>query len=160
MKDLDKRLVKDLTSKSFIGFIVPGKPRQDPIDKKNLTGRYLVHIPEIMYDIADDEGVWCYNDLNKLRINTYLEKYPNGPIGHSKKNPILEESGNYTPLLTGGKYLIKFTSNDLNSGHIIKPINYDVDYKLEKQVDELKASPVKTKQVASADPGGMSWGGK
>lgn len=161
MKDLDKRLVKDLTSKLFLGYIVPGKPPQKPLDHKNLTGRYLVNIPEIMSHLDDNEGVWCYNDLCTLRINTFLEKYPNGPIGHSKKNPILEESGTYNSLLTGAKYYIKFTSNDINTGHIVVPATYDMDYKLNIQVKELMDHPIEEKkQQILGSAGDSSWSGQ
>jgi hypothetical protein len=94
--------VLGITNREF-----PGKIKSED-DPKN-RGRYLVHIPELMYTIFDtnQDGIYCANHTHKWR-DTYKE------VGNEKKFV----GGSYYPLKTGTRVIIKFFSEDYESGYI------------------------------------------
>jgi hypothetical protein len=91
-----------LTDREFSGKIIPGK------DPKN-CGRYCVLIPELMYNIYDkEEGfIYCSNHVTNHRNS-------------SSDNGIY---GQYFPLYSGTKVIVKFNSEDLETGYIDRIIS-------------------------------------
>lgn len=143
----------DLRVKNYIGFVVPeenkdclGEMRHfelSPVDYNKKSGRYLMHIPELMPFIMEDCGIWCFNGLNSLQVanNMKTDDRPYSEdvkiIAHVK---YMKEStfvgnkdsmnGSYIPLLPGVKFLIQFLDNDINSGQIIRQIPHDIEFRL------------------------------
>lgn len=141
----------DLRVKDFIGMIIYEKDSNmgemkyfeySPVDYKKKTGRYLIHIPELMPFLKEaKDGIWCYNAMNTLQIannmktddRPYSDKVvaqvryiQNSTIKGNKESML----GAYTPMLPGVKYIIKFVENDINSGHIMRQILHDTEFKL------------------------------
>ena len=71
------------------------------LDSKDVNkGRYLVHIPELMYAI-EGEGIYCVNHTHKWR-----------DTGSSSTG------GSYYPLVVGSRVIVKFFAQDCASGYI------------------------------------------
>jgi hypothetical protein len=109
--------VLGITNREFPGTIKKGS------DPKN-RGRYLVHIPELMYTIfdTDQDGIFCVNHTHKWR--------------DTGSDPTLI-GGSYYPLLVGTRVIIKFFSEDYESGYIDRVISdYTVESLPEESVDD------------------------
>lgn len=152
----------DLRVKDFIGMIVYEKDSNmgemkffeySPVDYKKKTGRYLVHIPELMPFLKEaKDGIWCYNAMNTLQIDNNMKtgdrpfstkvvaqvKYIQNSTIKGNKDSML---GAYTPMLPGVKYIIKFVENDINSGHIMRQILHDTEFKLTQTESEASVNP-------------------
>ena len=81
------------------------------LDPEN-KGRYLVHIPELMYAIKD-EGIYCVNHTHKWR-NTETTKID----GETLVDGATELGGSYYPLVVGTRVIVKFFAQDCASGYI------------------------------------------
>lgn len=116
----------NLKDQEFLGKIVP-KSHPDFYDPKR-QGRYLVHIPDLMPGIDDNEGIWCKNHVHNWRIT---------PSGAG-------EYGQYFPLQAETYVIVKFFENDLNTGYIDRVLS---DYKEDRDVeaqDNVQAIPALT----------------
>lgn len=94
-----------LTNKEFFGKIIPRSAKG--YYDLNLQGRYKVYIPELMPHITDDNGIYCKNHTHKLRITGSDDG----------------EYGQYFPLHPGTYVIVKFQSNDFNTGYIDRIIS-------------------------------------
>jgi len=103
-----------LTGKEFLGQIIP-KNSTNYYDSK-LQGRYRVYIPELMPHIENDQGIFCKNHVTKYKITGSHDG----------------EYGQYFPLHPGTYVIVKFQSNDFNSGYIDRIIS---DYKQNTNVE-------------------------
>ena len=101
-----------ITNKEFIGFILPD------LDPKN-QGRYCVHIPELMPHFPNTHGFWVKNNIHKYR----LTESDNGLYGQ------------YLPLQPGTKVIVKFYTQDFNSGYIDRIISDQNDNNLKNPPD-------------------------
>ena len=94
-----------LTEKEFLGRVL-----KDP-DPKN-EGRYKVYIPDLMHHLPEDQGIFVKNHVHKNRITP-------------------SEQGNYGqyfPLQENTVVIVKFNSNDYNSGYIDRIVSdYEID---------------------------------
>ena len=97
----------NITNREFVGTIVEG---QDP---KN-EGRYKVHIPELMHNIPENKGIWVKNHVHKYRYT---------------KDKNEKFFGEYKPLHPGTIVIVKFLSNDYNSGYIDRILS-DYEYNM------------------------------
>lgn len=140
----------NLKDKQFIGYIVAdGK-----VDEHWKSGRYFVHINELMPYISPAEGILCWNSITNLQvIDTARKDIIEEPIathggtlyGHVIHRKIAKDptsgtlkqgmTGSYSPLLPSVKYVVKFMDNDINSGHIIAPYPYDLESKVQVNYD-------------------------
>ena len=117
----------NLTDKEFIGTIIPkGSPRE--YDNIKMKGRYRVHIPELMPHMEKDEGIMCKNHTNNWRITP-------SDVG---------EYGSYFPLHSGTHVIVKFHTNDIQSGYIDKIIS---DWKDDRDVLGQDCVDVKTSET-------------
>jgi len=103
-----------LTGKEFLGQIIP-KNSTNYYDSK-LQGRYRVYIPELMPHIENDQGIFCKNHVTKYKITGSHDG----------------EYGQYFPLHPGTYVIVKFQSNDFNSGYIDRIVS---DYKQNTNVE-------------------------
>ena len=97
---MDSILNKEFPGKIILGFDEDGK-----------RGRYKVYVPELMYGIYDEEdqnGIFCVNHTNKTR-DTYIEQ---------DDGTKLAAGGTYFPLQIGTRVIVKFFSEDFESGYI------------------------------------------
>jgi hypothetical protein len=82
------------------------------LDNKDVNkGRYLVHIPELMYAIKG-EGIYCVNHTHKWRDTYIEERVTDPPVG------TLPVGGSYYPLIVGTRVIVKFFAQDCASGYI------------------------------------------
>jgi len=88
-------MLKSLKLHEYHGIVLEDK------DPKN-QGRYKVHIPELMPMIEDNKGIWIKNQMHRWRY-TPSEKY---------------FCGEYKPLQPGMLVLVKFYSEDVNTGYV------------------------------------------
>lgn len=91
---------KYLTNGEFIGSILPDKDL-------NHRGRYLVNIPQLQPHVKETEGIWCKNHVCRHRVSP-------SNVG---------VCGSYYPLQEGMSVIVKFFSNNLNSGYIDRVIS-------------------------------------
>jgi len=116
-----------ITTREFPGKIISGE------DDDN-RGRYMVHIPELMYAIIgteDDDGsngISCVNHVHKWR-DTYLDE-----DDEEGKKPI---GGSYYPLKEGMHVIVKFFSEDFRSGYIDRIVS---DYYSDSMPLKIKTS--------------------
>jgi hypothetical protein len=108
-----------ITNREYPGIIL------EELDKKN-RGRYKVLIPELMYVLHDSEeeknddgfekGIFCVNHTHKWR-DVYVEE-----VKGSEKytDPI---GGEYNPLQEDTWVIVKFFSEDFESGYIDRVIS-------------------------------------
>lgn len=95
--------VKDLSQKEYIGKILSDN------DSQKLQGRYKVHIPELMYQMSNNSGIWCKNAVHANRVtNSESGTY-----------------GSYVPLHPGTNVIVKFVNNDPNTGYITRIVSDD-----------------------------------
>ncbi|MFW6246973.1 MAG: bacteriophage T4 gp5 trimerization domain-containing protein [bacterium] len=104
----------DIRGKMFLGRIV-SDDHSKYYDYKR-QGRYLVHIPDLMPGISEDEGIYCKNHVHNWRIT-------------SSNNG---EYGQYFPLHPGTYVIVKFFENDLSTGFIDKVLS---DFKEDRNVE-------------------------
>lgn len=116
----------NLTQKEFLGKIIP-KGTSGEFDLK-MKGRYKVHIPELLPHLEEDEGIWCKNHVHGWRIT---------PSDSG-------EYGSYYPLHPGTYVMVKFQSNDFNSGYIDRIIS---DYKDNRDVEAQDCVDVKSSET-------------
>jgi hypothetical protein len=69
-------------------------------------GRYRVHIPQLMDQMEEHEGIWCRNHMAGAKL------------GQSNRGSY----GAYTPLQPGTKVNVTFRINSLNAGYITKKV--------------------------------------
>jgi len=100
---------ESITKKEFVGIVLPD------LDPKN-QGRYCVHIPELMPHFPDTRGFWVKNAIHKQRIT----------------NSDRGVYGQYLPLQPGTKVIVKFYTEDFNSGYIDRIISDEQDNNLKK----------------------------
>lgn len=115
----------EITNREFPGILIKDPdPEKDSdgnviekikYDETN-RGRYLVYIPEIMYNIHDQpqNGIWCVNHVHKYR-DTYIDEVVD------KKDKSI--GGQYFPLQEDMHVIVKFFSNDYRSGYIDRIIS-------------------------------------
>ncbi len=101
-----------LNDKEFLAKVLPD------LDPKH-QGRYKVHIPEVMYHIAEDKGIWVKNHVHKDRVT------------RSEKGIY----GQYFPLQSETIVIVKFFRNDFNTGYIDR-----VDSDFEKETLPLEVT--------------------
>jgi len=95
----------NITTKLFVGTILADK---DP-EKK---GRYKVDIPALQPLLNEaDRGIWVKNHIHKYRDNTSSE---------------YGRYGQYFPIQANAKVLVRFYSNDTNSGYIDEILDDDI----------------------------------
>lgn len=112
---------ESLIEREFIGTVLPD------LDHKQM-GRYRVHIPELMQHIAENKGIWCKNQVHSWRITPSAEG----------------EYGCYFPLHADTKVIVKFYSNDINTGYIDRIIS-DSQRQTDKEAqDSTTVKPVLT----------------
>ena len=100
-----------ISSREFIGVVLPD------LDPKN-QGRYKVHIPELMPHFSETEGIWVKNHVHKYRL-TRPGEFSRGVYGQ------------YFPLHEGTRVIVKFFTDDFNSGYIDRIIS---DYRESAQL--------------------------
>jgi hypothetical protein len=94
----------------------PGKIIED-FDEEQKRGRYKVYVPELMYgiyDVKEQNGIFCVNHTNKTRDAYIEEEDPDD------KKPA---GGTYIPLQKGTRVIVKFFSEDFESGYIDRVIS-------------------------------------
>lgn len=91
-----------IKGKEYLGVVLLDK---DP----KLQGRYKVHIPELMPKISKDKGIWCKNHVQKNRITSSDSGF----------------YGSYIPLQPNTNVIVKFYTNDYNSGFIERIVSDD-----------------------------------
>jgi len=92
--------MKSLKLHEYHGIVLEDK------DPKN-QGRYKIHIPELMPLIEDNKGIWIKNQIHKWRYAA-SEKY---------------FFGEYKPLQPGTLVIIKFYTDDINTGYVERIIS-------------------------------------
>lgn len=92
--------INNLREKEFPGTVLK---EIDPTHR----GRYKVHIPELMPHIDKTQGIWCRNHTHSWRITNSVPGY----------------AGQYFPLQENMKVIVKFFSNDFNTGYIDRIIS-------------------------------------
>jgi hypothetical protein len=107
-----------LIEHEFIGTVLPDL---DPLQK----GRYRVHIPELMQHISEQNGIWCKNHVHAWRITPSADG----------------EYGSYFPLHADTKVIIKFYSNDINTGYICRIISDALDQTDKEGQDAVTVKP-------------------
>ncbi len=94
----------NLTTKSYNGTVL------SDIDPER-KGRYLVRIPGLQPLLSESRGVWIKNHIHKYRDNTSSQ---------------YGRYGQYFPIMPEARVLVKFYSNDTNSGYIDSIIDDDI----------------------------------
>lgn len=92
--------IKSLADYEFNGIILPD------FDPK-MQGRYKVHIPDLMQHIEVTDGIWCKNQVHKWHVT----------------NSRFGEYGQHFPLHPDTHVIVKFRSNDPNTGYIDRIIS-------------------------------------
>lgn len=130
--------------------------------EQNGNIKNYIHIPELMYQIEQTKGLWCFNRLSTLQKNSSSNasgalgsiasnvagnaaSYFAGPIVGSVAGSIVGglfgnkkgsgSSGTYVPLLPGSKVFVRFTENDFNAGEIVGIAHQEVDSQAEAAPD-------------------------
>jgi len=134
-----------ITNREFPGVIIDDPKfklnKQPKYDNKN-RGRYLVHIPELMYTLFDTEtdGILCVNHVTKWR-DTYL--------GDKNQTAIC---GAYYPLKTGMHVIVKFFSEDYESGYIDRIVSDYYGDNVSSDVSNIEAPPEKNSMPLKIRP--------
>lgn len=97
-------MIIDLYGRDFFGIV---QPDPDP----EMLGRYLVYIPILQPVLSEQKGIWVKNHVSTYSDNT----------DHSKGR-----YGQYFPLKAGTKVMVRFYSNDFNSGYIERILHDDI----------------------------------
>jgi hypothetical protein len=93
-------MLLNIADKEWEGFTLPD------LDPKR-QGRYRVHIPQLMDQMEENEGIWCRNHCSS------------GNLTPSNRGVY----GSQLPLQPNTKVIVKFRMNSLNSGYIEKIVS-------------------------------------
>jgi hypothetical protein len=122
--------VLGIINREFPGTI---KEKDDPKNR----GRYLVHIPELMYTIfdhPDQDGIFCANHTHKWRDTNIINE------------GATERGGSYHPLNIGTRVIVKFFSEDYSSGYIDRVIS---DYHPIDEDNDVSCMPEESEGVTN-----------
>ena len=105
--------MKSIVNTEYMGIVLSDK------DPKNMW-RIKVHIPDLMYNIGQNEGIWVKNEIS----------------GSSHIDSERGTYGSYHPLQSGTRVAVVFKNNDFNSGSVVRTVASDVPNTLPDQISD------------------------